>query len=265
MLPFIKHYLFLENNGHGISKLRLFSDGNTGMVFSFHNKLIAGFGKDAEPEYLPESFLYGPLSRFRDLYAAGNTALLVAVFQPWGLGSLTGIPAADLRDEVISLADLLGTRVQALVQNIYGQTVVNEKLSLLNTFFTELITQKMYGQHALIEASVKFITGNRGMVCSQQLEKFTGYTERHTERAFIQFIGSTPKNFSNIIRLHYFIRCLNSAPDENLTAIGYGAGYADQSHLIKEFKKYTGITPGSYLHHTHKLSVNFIALQPSSC
>lgn len=38
--PYIKHYLFLESEGTLSKKLRLFSDGNTGMVLTFSGNLI---------------------------------------------------------------------------------------------------------------------------------------------------------------------------------------------------------------------------------
>jgi AraC-like DNA-binding protein len=35
--------------------------------------------------------------------------------------------------------------------------------------------------------------------------------------------------------------------NESLTSIAYGCGYFDQSHFIKEFKSFTGLTPSAYL------------------
>ena len=42
LLPYIKHYLFIKSEGESIKKLRLFTDGNTGIVFTFNNNLIYG-------------------------------------------------------------------------------------------------------------------------------------------------------------------------------------------------------------------------------
>ena len=40
--------------------------------------------------------------------------------------------------------------------------------------------------------------------------------------------------------------------------MAYEAGYTDQSHLIKEFKKITGMTPKIYQHNVDKLTTNFV-------
>jgi AraC-like DNA-binding protein len=65
--------------------------------------------------------------------------------------------------------------------------------------------------------------------------------------------------FTNIVKLHSFLRYLKEKPSNNpITVIAYEAGYSDQSHLVKEFKKYTGMTPKEYVNKATKLTVNFV-------
>ena len=45
-----------------------------------------------------------------------------------------------------------------------------------------------------------------------------------------------------------------------LTGIAYESGYFDQAHFIKEFKKYTGITPHQYQAQARPLALNFLEL-----
>ncbi|WP_413614439.1 helix-turn-helix domain-containing protein [Flavobacterium sp. N2469] len=72
-----------------------------------------------------------------------------------------------------------------------------------------------------------------------------------------------PKKFGNVIRLHHFLKLLKDKTDKtNLTTICYDAGFSDQSHLIKEFRKHTGITPTEYVHSSGKLTNNLIKRFP---
>jgi len=113
----------------------------------------------------------------------------------------------------------------------------------------------------LIQASLNFITKNRGAITIQQLVKYTGYTERHVERAFNESIGLSPKKFGSIVKLHHFLKLLRcKSKNDTMTGISYESGYSDQPHLIKEFKKYTGITPKEYLNKTNRLAVNFMEM-----
>jgi AraC-like DNA-binding protein len=45
-----------------------------------------------------------------------------------------------------------------------------------------------------------------------------------------------------------------------LTGVAYESGYFDQAHFIKEFKKYTGITPQQYHARAQPLALNFLQL-----
>ena len=113
----------------------------------------------------------------------------------------------------------------------------------------------------LVQAALEFILKNRGVITINELVKYTGYSERHIERTFIECIGLNPKKFGNTVKLHSFLKLLrDKSREENITNFCYEAGYSDQSHLIKEFRKYTGITPMQYLKNTNKLAINFIEL-----
>lgn len=72
-------------------------------------------------------------------------------------------------------------------------------------------------------------------------EKF-GYHRRHVFRIFKLNYGVSPKVLLNILRLHL---CLTLLLEKNmeLTEIAMRCGFYDQSHFIKEIKKYTGISP----------------------
>ncbi|GGD75582.1 AraC family transcriptional regulator [Emticicia aquatilis] len=261
LLPFIKHYLFLESEGQSIKKLRLFSDGNTGMVFCLKGNLITNTQNHTQLESLPSSFTYGQISEFKDLFLTNRTSLIVVVFQPSGINQLLGIAAHQLRDKIIDIADIFGLNGLSLHEILLEQENLNAKLYTLNTFFRELAKQALLANHALIQASLHFIIKTKGLTTIGDLVKHTGYTERHIERLFSEVIGLSPKKFGNIIKLHNFLKLLKSKSKEtNITHFCYESGYADQSHLIKEFRKYTGITPTQYLNDTNRLAINFMEL-----
>lgn len=260
LLPFIKHYLFLESEGKKtIKHLRLFSDGTTGMAFSFKSNLISNIQNNELPEYLPASFVYGQISEFKNLYLVNDASLIIVVFQPAAINKLIGISAAELRDNIIKTEDLFGWQGLNLQAKLFEQGNIRDKLKLLNRFFIKLVAKKAFVNQALIDVSVNFIFKNKGTNSIGQLVKYTGYTERHIERIFNECIGLHPKRFGNIVKLHSFLKLLkDKSRQNNLTQISYEAGYSDQSHLIKEFRKYTGITPKEYLYMNNKLTTNFM-------
>ena len=262
--PYIKHYLFLDNTEIAVQKFRLFSDGNTGIVFSVKSKLISGINKYEVKEYLPASFLYGQLNGFKDLYSENEITLIIVVFQPNGIHQLLGIPANEFHDAIIPVEDIFDEKITALQESLFQQNN-SMRVQLLNSFFKSLIAAKPASNQFIIDHSLHFITHNKGQFSIKQLVEYTGYTERHLERKFKECIGLNPKRFGNVVRLHHFLKLLKDKPDDtNLTTICYDAGFSDQSHLIKEFKKHTGITPKEYLYSSGKLTNNLIKRFPPS-
>jgi AraC-like DNA-binding protein len=264
LAPYIKHYLFLDSNETAIQKLRLFSDGNTGVVFCLKSKLISGINNYEVKHYLPHSFLYGQLDGFKDLYSDNEISLVIVVFQPNGIHQMLGIPANEFRDSIIAVDDILGQKGISLQEKLSEENNNQKKTELLNHFFRKLVDKKSVSNQFIINSSLDFIIANKGLFSVKQLVEYTGYTERHLERKFKECIGLNPKKFGNVIRLHHFLKLLkDKSQDTNLTSICYDAGFSDQSHLIKEFRKHTGISPREYLFTTGKLTNNLIKTSPS--
>ncbi|HET6767046.1 MAG TPA: helix-turn-helix transcriptional regulator, partial [Chitinophagaceae bacterium] len=196
---------------------------------------------------------------FKDVYLRSETDLIIVVFQPTGINQLLGIPADELRDNNIRTEYIFDKQGQELYEKLAEQFTIQDKLRLLNTFFLEQMAKRVMPDDSLIKAALNFIVKNKGLISSNQLIRLTGYTERHIERKFMESVGINPKKFSNIVKLHIFLKELKSNQNnKNLTHMAYEAGYADQSHLIKEFKKITGMTPKIYQNNADKLTINFV-------
>ena len=263
--PYIKHYLFLDNATTDIQKLRMFSDGNTGVVFSLKSKLISGIDNFGVNNYLPNSFLYGQLNSFKDIYSNDAITLIIVVFQPNGIHQLLGIPANEFLDAIISMDAVFGKNGLILEEQLADQNNNHSRVELLNHFFCNITSKKTISNQLILNDSLNFIISNKGYFSVADLVKYTGYSERHLERKFKESIGLNPKKFGNVIRLHHFLKLIkNKTDDTNLTSICYEAGFSDQSHLIKEFRKHTGISPTAYLYNSGKLANNLIKTFPST-
>jgi AraC-like DNA-binding protein len=64
------------------------------------------------------------------------------------------------------------------------------------------------------------------------------------EKRFKRVIGTSPKQFSTIVRLRGLIE--NYPQAKSLTDAAVTAGYFDQAHFIKAFKTFTGQTPTAF-------------------
>jgi AraC-like DNA-binding protein len=69
-----------------------------------------------------------------------------------------------------------------------------------------------------------------------------GLSERQLERLFTERLGYGPKQFARIMRLERAV-ALMQTPLRGQAALAAAAGYADESHLIREFRALAGATP----------------------
>lgn len=257
LAPFIRHYIFLENNEKDIKNMRLFTDGSTGLILSANINLYSHFSE----EHMPASFFYGTLNSYKDFYSKGRFSFIAVVFQPYFLNILLKTSAKEIQNQIISVEDVLKDKFLPFQENLFYKTDPLTIIADLNAFFMKFLSEEAGSDYPLIAAVQQYILLHKGAVPSKDLEKFTGYSERHLERKFEDSMGISPKKYSNIIRLHYFLSLMNQGiTDENMTSLSYYAGYSDQSHLIREFKKNVGLTPRQYAKTENKMAVNFIEL-----
>lgn len=77
-------------------------------------------------------------------------------------------------------------------------------------------------------------------------------TVRTLERKFKQSAGYTVKDVSALMRFEQVRNHLWLYPDANLAGLAHEMGYTDQSHLSREFKRYSGATPAAFARKTKK-------------
>lgn len=73
-----------------------------------------------------------------------------------------------------------------------------------------------------------------------------GWSSRHLNRQFLLHTGLNTKEFSRIVRAQSFCQQLYLRSTNSIKN-SLELGYYDQSHLIKEFKKYFNSTPGIFI------------------
>jgi AraC-like DNA-binding protein len=63
---------------------------------------------------------------------------------------------------------------------------------------------------------------------------------------FRRATGTTPKRFAELVRFHRLIDRMPVATAASWSDLAVEAGYYDQSHVIRDFKRFSGFTPADY-------------------
>lgn len=259
----VKHYLLLESDLDSLKQMRLFSDGNTGMVICLQNLLFQKSGN--EPKALPRTFVYGQINQFRDIFSIGKVSLIVVVFEPFGAHEFLKTPASFLKDQIIALSDFVGREADLFEEAILEQSARIDSIAFIENFISNIVKANQKSSEA-VKAVVNLIAQNHGLISVKQLADYGCMSERQLERKFLEYVGHTPKHFTNIMKLQYFLKLLkNKSAASSFTSLVYDAGFYDQAHLIKEFKRNIGLTPSQYQSQTQSLTLNFFQFRDINC
>lgn len=124
--------------------------------------------------------------------------------------------------------------------------IIRPKLLKLRTLqekasFTEQVLLKKLPnvrENAVINDTIQNILIQKGSLDIAKLAKESFVSTRQSERLFHEYVGITPKKLSNLIRYQFLWRDILCEPDFDVLSMVHKFGYTDQSHLLREFKRY---------------------------
>jgi len=182
----------------------------------------------------------GLQSQARTYAYQGSTASVLVHFTPEGAACLS-VPAHELTDAHVPLDALFASsRVNELVERLHEAFDHRSRIALVEAFLGSL----PFARDRRISAAIAALEQAPGRSVAG-LAAELGLSERQLERRFLERVGLSPKRFA---RLRRFARAVELAPGAGkLSEVAQEAGYFDQSHFIRDFRRFTGKTPGEHL------------------
>ena len=112
-------------------------------------------------------------------------------------------------------------------------------------------TKALAGNSTRIDAGVRdavaAIVATDGLVPITRIAELTGMTMRSLQRRFREATGLTPKEFATVRRGRALVKRVvggeSQASEGGWSGLARVAGYADQSHLVRELVRLTQFTP----------------------
>jgi AraC-like DNA-binding protein len=166
---------------------------------------------------------------------------------PAGARALLGVPAAELARITIDLVDLLGGGAVALVERLHLAPTWPERFRLLDAALLRRLDHTPLDIPADVAEAWRMIFATDGRVRVAAVADHVGYSRRFLSERFRQTIGLTPKLAARIARFEAARGWLTAAPRPPLADIAVRCGYADQSHLSREWQALAGCSVGTWL------------------
>ncbi|WP_186754947.1 helix-turn-helix domain-containing protein [Echinicola salinicaeni] len=186
-----------------------------------------------------QSNLYSQISAHQKIGVFG------AYFHPYALSIIFNLPASNFTNKNIEISELLGNEGRILEEQVLAATNTQQRVRIISRYIEHRLRRSSLEDINLI-AAVQSIVMQRGAVNIPNLSDSLFLSQRHLERKFKNLTGFNPKTFARIVR---FEECISKAISQctSLTELTYELGYYDQSHMIKDFKGFSGYSPQNLL------------------
>jgi len=222
---------------------------NLGAPFERHDS-------DGRAERQPRNLLVGPTTRHMSIAATGDIRLVGIRFEPGGALPFLATTPEELRDAAPSLDDVALPLDRSLVEQLEATVFGSEGAIIDRALSGRLARARRVGDDRVL-ACVSAALAARESMRVDSLVDLTGLGARQLERRFRETVGFGPKTLCRLVRFQRVVRAVGAGPDAPWARLAAGTGYADQSHMAREFREFAGTTLSNYVEEQHPLSDRF--------
>ncbi len=192
--------------------------------------------------YTPTLFMHGQVTELTVMYFKAPFTTIQVILKPYALKTLFGLDASTLANGSMGPDGFAGEKLDA---QLVAATDAQERIQLFNDFLVAQLKQT-FTRDTLIEESISLINQDiSSAVTVESLLERLNISERQFERRFIQAIGISPQFFIRVRRVNEAMKLMDTGRYERLVDVANALNFYDQSHFIRDIKKFSGITPKS--------------------
>jgi AraC-like DNA-binding protein len=193
---------------------------------------------------LANSSVTGLRTTLRRLHTSAGGGIVVVAFRTLGAAHFFEEPLHELFGNVVGLADLAGgDSVAAIEERITEATTHATRIAIVDDYLVSRLRAR--AAEPIVAAAASALCGARGAVRIATLAKRLHVGQDGLEKRFRRAVGASPKQFASILRFRRLVAGYRAG--SSLTTLAHEAGYFDQSHLIRDFRSFTGEPPERFL------------------
>lgn len=220
-------------------------DGYAEIIFYFGNLHTVSPNGDLYP--LPSPFMMGLLNQPATFHAQNRLEILAVRCYPWTVFDLLNLPSG--KNGVQTFEHPIAS-LQATLNSYIESGKIHEAITQLEQYF--LNESAKLGTNSMLFKAGLAMRQAKGTLPVSEVAEAAHATVRTLERNFKQSSGHTVKDVSALMRFEQVRNRLWHSPEVNLAGLAHELGYTDQSHLSREFKRFSGTTPAAFAKEARK-------------
>lgn len=241
LAPFIRYYWILEDNAVAPVSERTLPVGSVQLVFHKAKPLLSVQQARMQPQF----FISGQSLGYTDVVSTGRLEMIVVVFEPYAAGPFLHRPAGLFCGENIPLEDTGDLEFTELADRVANTPEHEQCIRMIESFLLHRLSA-IPGYNLFRMREVLKGINSAPRIKISRLSEIACLGKKQFSRLFLEYTGSTPKDFTRIIRMQRALYTLQQNANIPFAALAYESGFSDQSHMIREFRLFSGYTPAEY-------------------
>jgi AraC-like DNA-binding protein len=223
---------------------RVFPEGTSGLVYCFgnpHYELTTEFEHKRDHLYFK-----GQFDHYSHYKSVGKTNLIIVKFTPLGGYLFLQQDMRELQNLTLPLKKFYKHDYTSLMLDLKSAPEDIDKVNILQNYILEKSIMTFDSANEM-KKIIDVMIETKGKISIPELAEIAEMSISSLEKKFNKYIGFNPKTFCRIQTMMDFFAKQKAEPNKNLYDLAIECGYHDQSHFIKDFKKFTGTSPKKYL------------------
>ncbi|MET0636821.1 MAG: AraC family transcriptional regulator [Chitinophagaceae bacterium] len=252
LAPFIKCYTYRSFDTEGASLIKPWH-ATTEVNIPFFFKALPLHLKDPSTGHVLQTGKYSGICGMADRFIGemsfnGRYAFFQIIFRPNGFYKIFRMPGKEISNHIFNPEDICHSGIRTLYDQLASSDTIHQMVQLAERWISEeLNKQRIVNGTDAISRTSAYIIRQAGLADVVQLASYANMSLRNFERRFAEETGIAAKQFCCITRFSNALQIKLEHPSFNWASIAQQAGYFDQMHLIKDFKKYAGAPPASLI------------------
>lgn len=242
LAPYVQRYWILKMDTIFGMEQRIIPNGCMELMFCRGDRMMFSSGNVLHPV----SYIKGQNTKFYDLLLTGKVNLISVSFTPLGMSAFSSVPISEFSYGCVDILDvndgLLNNLSNRISETVDDETCIRLIEEFLIRRFNPIRDYNCKRLSAVIHA-----INNEKQIDVTTLSEVSCVSYRQFIRVFTEHVGLNPKEYLRIVRFQRALSIMNKKPLISSIDLAFEAGYYDQSHLINDFKGFTGNTPLEYL------------------
>lgn len=200
------------------------------------------FDRRGTGRVVPDAFVSGIQSEYLVIESPETIRHVGLELTPTGLGALAPGGPRSAAGQVLEVGQLI-PRLADLAVVVRDRPDPEAVLDAMSSWLESLTPHPV---DPAAQAAVEILASHTERPIGE-IAQTLGVSHRGLIERFARATGVTPKRFAQLVRFHHLIDAVHArAGEPDWAELAVDAGYYDQPHVIRQFRRFSGWTPTEY-------------------